>query len=74
MLAPSKSGLFYFFRCSSTSVIVIGNTSVLNNSKKSSVQGRIQRGAIGAIATPKTYESNLIHHDFVQFGKEQSRS
>ena len=26
-------------------------------------------GAIGAIAQPKTYESNFFHHDFVQFGK-----
>jgi len=27
----------------------------------------------GAIAPPKTYESNIIHHDFVQFGKQHSR-
>jgi len=27
------------------------------------------RGAVGAIAPPKTYESNFIHRDFVQFGK-----
>ena len=27
------------------------------------------RGAIGAIAPPKTCESNFIHHNFVQFGK-----
>jgi len=26
-------------------------------------------GAIGAIAPPKTYESNIFHHDFVQFRK-----
>jgi len=25
--------------------------------------------AIGAIAPPKTYGSNLFHHDFLQFGK-----
>jgi len=25
--------------------------------------------AIGAIAPPKTYESNFFHHDFLQFGK-----
>jgi len=31
------------------------------------------RGEIGAIAPPKTYESNFIHHDFVQFGKQHSR-
>ena len=30
--------------------------------------------AIGVIApTPKTYESNFIHRDFVQIGKQQSR-
>jgi len=27
----------------------------------------------GAIAPPKTYESNFIHHDFVQFRKQHSR-
>jgi len=45
------------------------------------------KGAIGAIAPPKTYESNFIHddappksyasdfinHDFVHFGKQHSR-
>jgi len=31
------------------------------------------RGAIGAIAPPKTHESNFIYHDFVQFGKQLSR-
>ena len=36
-------------------------------------QGRIQGGRIGAIAPPKTYESNFIHHNFVQFGKQPSR-
>jgi len=36
-------------------------------------QGRIQRGAIEAIASPKSYESNLIHHNFVQFGNKHSR-
>ena len=30
-------------------------------------------GSRGAIAPPKTYESNFIHHDFVQFGKQHSR-
>jgi len=35
------------------------------------LQGRIHGGSIGAIAPPpKTYESNLIHHNFVQFGKQ----
>jgi len=29
--------------------------------------------AIGAIAPPKTYESNFFHHDFEQFGKPYSR-
>jgi len=27
------------------------------------------KGMIGAIAPPKTYESNFFHHDFVQFGR-----
>ena len=27
----------------------------------------------GAIASPKTYESNLIHLDFAQFEKQHSR-
>jgi len=30
-------------------------------------------GAIGVIASPKTYESNFIHNEFVQFGKQYSR-
>jgi len=30
-------------------------------------------GATGAIASPQTYESNFIHHDFVQFGKQYSQ-
>jgi len=30
-------------------------------------------GAIGAIATPKTYKRNFIHHDFVQIEKHHSR-
>jgi len=29
--------------------------------------------AIRAIAPPKTYESNFIHHDFVQFRKHHSQ-
>ena len=34
----------------------------------------LRGGAIGAIAPPpKTNESNFIHHDFVQFGKQHSR-
>jgi len=33
-------------------------------------QGRIQWRAIGAIAPLKTYESNFVHHYFVQFGKQ----
>jgi len=31
-------------------------------------RGRIQ-GVDWAIAPPKTFESNVFHHDFVQFGK-----
>jgi len=37
------------------------------------VQGRIQGVAVGSIAPPTTCESNFVHHDFVQFGKEHSR-
>jgi len=33
-------------------------------------QGRIQGGAI---TSTRTYESNFIHHDFVQFGKQHLR-
>ena len=36
-----------------------------------STQGRIQER--GAIVPPKTNESNFIHHDFAQFGKQYSR-
>jgi len=28
---------------------------------------------VGAIGATKTYESNFIHHDFLQFGKQHSR-
>ena len=31
--------------------------------------GANPKGAIGAIAPPNTYESNFIHHNFVQIGK-----
>ena len=33
----------------------------------------LSKKAIGAIAPPKTYESNFILHDFVQFGKQNSQ-
>ena len=33
----------------------------------------LSKKAIGAIAPTKTYESNFIHHDFVQFGKQHSQ-
>jgi len=33
----------------------------------------MQGGAIGAIATLKTYASDFVHHDFVQLGKQHSR-
>jgi len=36
-------------------------------------QERIQGRASGAIAPAKTYESNFIHHDNLQFGKQYSR-
>ena len=31
------------------------------------------RGAIAPIVPPKTYETNFIHDDFLQFGKQHSR-
>jgi len=37
-------------------------------------QGRIQRGRLERSLIPQTYESNFIHHDFVQFGKQHWRS
>jgi len=36
-------------------------------------QGRIRGGTIGAIASLKTYESNFIHHYFVQLCKRRLR-
>jgi len=33
----------------------------------------LSKKAIGAIAPPKTYKSNSIHHYFVQFGKQHSQ-
>ena len=40
---------------------------------KASWQGRIQGEAIVAIAPPKTYMSNYVNHDILQFGKQHSR-
>ena len=40
--------------------------------KRGIKQGRIQR-ATGAISAPKTNESSFVDHDFVQFGKQNSR-
>jgi len=36
-------------------------------------RGRSREGRLGDRPPPKTYESNLIHHDFVQFEKQHSR-
>jgi len=33
----------------------------------------LSKKATGAISPPKTCESNFIHHDFVQFGKQHSQ-
>jgi len=33
----------------------------------------LSKKAIGAIALFKTYESNFVHHDFVQFVKQHSQ-
>jgi len=35
--------------------------------------GADPRGVIEAIVTPKSYESNFFHEDFVQFGNQHSR-
>ena len=40
--------------------------------KRGIKQGRVQR-ATGAISAPKTNESSFVDHDFVQFGKQNSR-
>ena len=40
---------------------------------KASWQGQIQGEAIVAIAPPKTYMSNYVNHDILQFGKQHSR-
>ena len=37
-------------------------------------QRRIHGGRLGRSLLPKTYESNFIHHDFVQFGKQQIKT
>jgi len=50
-----------------------GYTSIWRSWRGLHKQGRIQRGAIGIIAPPKTYESIFIHHNFVKFGKQHSR-
>jgi len=36
-------------------------------------QGRIQGGGDRGDHSPKTYESNFIHYNFVQFRKQHSR-
>jgi len=36
-------------------------------------RGRSSGGDWGDRPPPKTYESNFIHHDFVQFGKQHSQ-
>ena len=46
--------------------------SILLWLKKTTVRGGSRR-KIGAVAFPKTFKSNLVHHDFVQFGKQHSR-
>jgi len=47
-------------------------TSGREHGSKNKMPLQLQGGAIGAIATPKTYENNFIHHDFAQFGKQHS--
>ena len=40
---------------------------------KQQQEGRIQKGAIGAIAPQKNYKSNFFEHDFIQIGKPHLR-
>jgi len=62
------------------SKLVLLLTQIFTHSNASSsqllhYQGRSgSRGAIGAIAPPKTYESNFIHHDLIQFRKKHLRN
>ena len=37
-------------------------------------EGGCPGGAIMVIAPTKTYDSNFIHHDFIQFGKQHIRT
>jgi len=45
----------------------------LQYSTDTSERSQIRTWGRQTIATPKTYKSNFIHHDFVQFGKQHSR-
>ena len=46
---------------------------LLHSALTCSPRGGSDGGAIGAMVSHETYESNFIHHDFVQFGKQHSR-
>jgi len=47
--------------------------SFLNLNSDKHLCGGLRGGSRGAIAPPKTYESNFIHHDFAQFRKQDLR-
>jgi len=52
--------------------ILVANKPTAEKARSASTRGG-SRGGIGAIAPPKTYESNFIHNDFAQFRKKHSR-
>jgi len=49
------------------------NNSVLILANIGNIWVTNRGGSRGAISPPETYETNFIHHDFVQFGKQHSR-
>jgi len=62
--------------------VVVDGFPLLSSFSMITFQGRLfarlcsggSRRAIRAIAPPKTYESNFIHHDFLQFKKQHSQN
>jgi len=46
--------------------------SLMQNRRQKAFNRQARGGRLG-LAPPKIYESNFIHHNFVQFGKQNSR-
>jgi len=65
--------VFSFVGCSSKAAVFFIWISWVNTMWPSGHSRGGSRGAIEAIAPPKTNESNFIHHYFVQFWKQNSR-